>query len=604
MLMPPVSVPCPLPVPPVGATIPRLLSDETVTPIKVVPKQRDTAIVKIRPEVSKPCSPDLETARKWSNPHVTPASGEGGQLARAATYIQDRLRRHSSTCNEFVPWMLKVPPDKKAELDTQQRILNVVREAEKARASSCLPESLTESTSLRHSQLEAVFPQLDSSRDHFSGSLGGYESLQISRAIEAISRAIEAIRRSDGHLPHEEELVEAMVKTAGSDEQSNRVAVRIQAKPPCEGGHEWQLIKVVSSSSIPSAEMCSPKTKIGLLPLVLRLGNAWASTSCCLGVEISWRAWCKMLNMVAPYRRYIHDVIIRMSMWSPAWHLPEMKMGLELILKPDQSRAASFRLLDGSLGHRMPISVCSVASNTTYKNMCLSKAWMVVIQSPFTLKEISQVKLLKQPDWTVLQRFLNGIVDEIEIRQRMSRSLSEFAWAHLLSPIPCRPQVNPWIVKTPSVGVIERCNKCSNVKERLAIKQVLPSSSAEVEEGRQAAVMLSITAPATLPVPPASAVPPQQHSDGQMSPVLSLSSELIGLCPKSSNDEGYKLRPLEVISFSNTLSAEWCSPESKTSALLPVYKPGTTQVFHSCLQSLEGWWLAHCKPPNAAAELN
>ena len=181
----------------------------------------------------------------------------------------------------------------------------------------------------------------------------------------------------------------------------------------------------------------------------------------------------------------------------------------------------------------------------------------------------------------------------------MSCSHSRFAWAHLLSPFLCGPCVAPWMGETPPTGAIECFNEHPNVEKRLAIKQTLTSFSTEVEEGWRITVMLSISIPAALIIPSASAMPLRHCLNDRMSLVLSvqhavpvllcsakfasfrqttlssqLSSELIGLCPKSSNDEGYKLRPLEVVSFSNTLSAEQRSPETKASDICPFSKPG------------------------------
>ena len=160
--------------------------------------------------------------------------------------------------------------------------------------------------------------------------------------------------------------------------------------------------------------------------------------------------------------------------------------------------------------------------------------------------------------------------------------------------------------ETPPTGAIECFNERPNVEKRLATKQALTSFSTKVEEGRRIAVMLSVSVPTALIIPSASAVPLRHCSDDWMSLVLlvqravpvllcsskfasfrqttlssQLSSELVGLCPKSSNDKGYKLRPLEVVSFLNTLSAEQRSPETKASDIRPFSKPGITQAYLS-----------------------
>ena len=91
--------------------------------------------------------------------------------------------------------------------------------------------------------------------------------------------------------------------------------------------------------------------------------------------------------------------------------------------------------------------------------------------------------------------------------------------------------------------------------------------------------------------------PSESANFPQTIPSSRLSSELGGPLPKSSNEEGYKLQPLKVISFSNISSAEWHSPEIKTSTPRPVLKPGVVQAAILHILSIEGWWRARCKPP-------
>ena len=152
----------------------------------------------------------------------------------------------------------------------------------------------------------------------------------------------------------------------------------------------------------------------------------------------------------------------------------------------------------------------------------------------------------------------------------------------------------------------------------------LTSLSTEVERW-QVAVMLSVSVPTMLLIPPASVVPPQCLPDGQLSPILSVqhaapllshpsesvsllqtaplnqpSAELGGLLPKSSDDEGCKLRPIDAVSFSNVLSAGWHLPEAKASAPCLVLKPCIAQASSLRLLSGEGWWQTCCKLPNTA----
>ena len=60
------------------------------------------------------------------------------------------------------------------------------------------------------------------------------------------------------------------------------------AKSPCEGDCEWRLLRVANLSNVLGIEICLPKPKTGVLPLVSRHSNIWASVSCCLGVELEW----------------------------------------------------------------------------------------------------------------------------------------------------------------------------------------------------------------------------------------------------------------------------------------------------------------------------
>ncbi|KAF8690034.1 hypothetical protein AX14_003149 [Amanita brunnescens Koide BX004] len=90
--------------------------DDLMLPFEMVSRQQGPSVINRGPDVSKLCSLSLETARKWSN-HTT--SGEEGQLARAAAYIQERLMQCSSACDKFVPQTPKVLPEKKVELDAQ-----------------------------------------------------------------------------------------------------------------------------------------------------------------------------------------------------------------------------------------------------------------------------------------------------------------------------------------------------------------------------------------------------------------------------------------------------------------------------------------------------
>ena len=204
----------------------------------------------------------------------------------------------------------------------------------------------------------------------------------------------------------------------------------------------------------------------------------------------------------------------------------------------------------------------------------------------------------------------------------MSCSPSRLTRAHSLFPIFGCPSTAVRTGETPSACAIECCNKHPNVDKWLTIMQALTSLSTEVER-RRVAVMLSVSTPATLLIPPASVVPPQRLPDGQLSPVLSVqhaapvlirpsesasllqmaplnqpSAELGGLLPKSSDDEGCKLRPIKAVSFSNAPSAGWRLPKAKASAPHLVLKPCITQASSLHILSGEGWWQTCRELPN------
>lgn len=105
-------------VPPTGAIAPsRLPSDDPMPPIEVISRRRNLSVIKKRSDMSTPCSPSLQTARKWSSPPITLYGTEGGQLASAAAYIQERLMRRSSAFDEFPRHSPKVRPEQAVDID-------------------------------------------------------------------------------------------------------------------------------------------------------------------------------------------------------------------------------------------------------------------------------------------------------------------------------------------------------------------------------------------------------------------------------------------------------------------------------------------------------
>ena len=146
-----------VPDPPTHATAPRQPLNGPIPPVEVISRRREQGIIsKTSKENNIHSQAGLQTAERQSLPWLADARSEGGeQLARAAAYIQERLTRCASACDEFISQKPKVPLDKKAEPDTQR---HVIWETEKTRVSSCSPESLTESESISWSQIKAVPP--------------------------------------------------------------------------------------------------------------------------------------------------------------------------------------------------------------------------------------------------------------------------------------------------------------------------------------------------------------------------------------------------------------------------------------------------------------
>ncbi|KAF8332951.1 hypothetical protein F5887DRAFT_922171 [Amanita rubescens] len=101
---------------PMNAASPHQPSDDSIPPLEVISGRHDIDVVNKTSEVYSLHSPSLETARKRSNHSDNPFSIEGeGQLARAAVYIQERLKRRSAAFDEFRRHNLKIPPDKPSE---------------------------------------------------------------------------------------------------------------------------------------------------------------------------------------------------------------------------------------------------------------------------------------------------------------------------------------------------------------------------------------------------------------------------------------------------------------------------------------------------------
>ncbi|KAF8337748.1 hypothetical protein F5887DRAFT_920317 [Amanita rubescens] len=106
---------------------------DPIPPAKVISRRHNLNVVNKTSEVHNLHSPSLETARKRSKSCDNPFSIEGeGQLARAAAYVQERLKRRSSTFDEFPRRSPKVPPDESLVVEFQPRRLEICKEATRA----------------------------------------------------------------------------------------------------------------------------------------------------------------------------------------------------------------------------------------------------------------------------------------------------------------------------------------------------------------------------------------------------------------------------------------------------------------------------------------
>ena len=96
-----------------SAVPPRQPSDDQIPPIEVIPRRQDLNVVCKTSIARVARSPSLEIARKQSVVSTVSSSVEGeGQLARAAAYIHERIKRRSFVPDEFPCRSSKEPPDK------------------------------------------------------------------------------------------------------------------------------------------------------------------------------------------------------------------------------------------------------------------------------------------------------------------------------------------------------------------------------------------------------------------------------------------------------------------------------------------------------------
>src|SRR6266576_3996739 len=107
-------------------------SVDPIPPFEVISRRRDLNNVNKTSSGSATHSPEHKTARKRSHPPFSPSGGEGGgQLARAAAYMRERIAQRSSAFDEFVCRSPKAPPDKVTESDTTRHVPDVASEGKR-----------------------------------------------------------------------------------------------------------------------------------------------------------------------------------------------------------------------------------------------------------------------------------------------------------------------------------------------------------------------------------------------------------------------------------------------------------------------------------------
>ena len=177
---------------------------------EMMSRQHGLNVVSKTPEVYSLHSRSLETAQRRSNPPIVSLSylkGEG-QLARAAAYIQERIKHRSFAVDESPYRSLKEPLDEPMEdaFEPQRIEPDVVVEVKPSvtnDSSLYCPESTKPSHALR----EAALGLPDSS---LAASVTGGQDLE-PRQLE---RTVEAARCSDERLKTEGSVLEEPVTTA------------------------------------------------------------------------------------------------------------------------------------------------------------------------------------------------------------------------------------------------------------------------------------------------------------------------------------------------------------------------------------------------------
>src|SRR6266576_3287253 len=255
----PASAPVTLSVPPMRVISQLHRSVDPIPPFEVISRRRDLNDVNKTSSGSATHSPEHKTARKRSHPPFSPSGGEGGgQLARAAAYMRERIAQRSSAFDEFVCRSPKAPPDKVTESDTTRHVPDVASEGKRfsEAVGSLQPRldvemfpSQPKAQRLSKERSESIPKSAEPACD--MSDVGGQERCSV-LPIEAV----EAIRCSVEHLDEISEISEEPVVPALEDVGQS-----------CRGSAKRQPELLVVSETETSAYPHSPITLVSLMPL-------------------------------------------------------------------------------------------------------------------------------------------------------------------------------------------------------------------------------------------------------------------------------------------------------------------------------------------------
>ncbi|KAF8332546.1 hypothetical protein F5887DRAFT_1080692 [Amanita rubescens] len=354
---------------PLTRTGPLLLpSGGTIPHIEVVSGQCDLNVVNKASGAYGLCSPSLESAaRKQPVTSIIPPSVEGeGQLARAAAYIQEHIKRRSSAPDEFPRYGSKEPPDKRMEIastaiESRRLETDVVRARLEARTMLTLPPCRTKGVKLSHSSPEATLELPDSS---LGTSVTDGQDLKPRQAVKAVRCADERLKTEESVLEESVMPAPRVIKSEWAPEgqpvswavskiETRSACLRSpvtsaaltpfaplpaflsQALPssllspelsgflmksPGEGDCKWRPIKAANSPNNPGVGMQSPESKTSVLTLVSKPNIAGVPSPRFLSDEHKWRACCKPPNTVASAQRRLFAIVIELILLSATWH--------------------------------------------------------------------------------------------------------------------------------------------------------------------------------------------------------------------------------------------------------------------------------------------